>query len=453
MAPLSSWPNSLGTTNAKETTLPSHLLLYTLEFSGSYSHHPPLSPAIPSITPSIPFLSQEPVIQIPDPALPCLPQSCPSLGRWWSDLAPALRPYQLSRSQLLPVCLEMAVLLLLLGVLVMSSMPQENPHATSHPAVPITANSLGSHTMTGGTMTTNSPETSSRTSGAPVTVAASSQETSKGTSGPPLTMATISLETSNGTSGPPVTIAAGSLETSTGTTGPPVTIAAGSLETSTGTTGPPVTMTTGSLEPSNVNTGPSVTMTTGSLEPSSGASGPQVSSVKLSTMMTPTTSTNASTVPFRNPDENSGGMLPVAVLVALLVVIVLVALLLLWRRRQKRRTGALVLSRGGKRNGVVDAWAGPAQVPEEGAVTVTVGGSGGDKGSGVPDGEGSGRRPTLTTFFGRRKSRQGSLAMEELKSGSGSNLKGEEEPLVASEDGALDAPAPDEPEAGDRAAP
>uniref|UniRef100_A0A2K5Y9W1 Sialophorin n=1 Tax=Mandrillus leucophaeus TaxID=9568 RepID=A0A2K5Y9W1_MANLE len=299
----------------------------------------------------------------------------------------------------------------------MSSMPQENPHATSHPAVPVTANSLGSHTMTGGTMTTNSPETSSRTSEVPVTVAANSQETSKGTSGSPLTMATISLESSNGTSGPPVTISAGSLETSTGTTGPPVT------------------------------------MTTGSLEPSSGASGPQVSSVKLSTMMTPTTSTNASTVPFRNPDENSGGMLPVAVLVALLVVIVLVALLLLWRRRQKRRTGALVLSRGGKRNGVVDAWAGPAQVPEEGTVTVTVGGSGGDKGSGVPDGEGSGRRPTLTTFFGRRKSRQGSLAMEELKSGSGSNLKGEEEPLVASEDGALDAPAPDEPEAGDRAAP
>ncbi|XP_033073992.1 leukosialin isoform X1 [Trachypithecus francoisi] len=299
----------------------------------------------------------------------------------------------------------------------MSSMPQENPHTTSHPAVPITANSLGSHTMTGGTMTTNSPETSSRTSEAPLTTATISLETSKGTSGPPLTTATISLETSNGTSGPPVTLAAGSLETSTGTTGP------------------------------------LVTMTTGSLEPTSGASGPQVSSVKLSTMMTPTTSTNTSTVPFRNSDENSRGMLPVAVLVVLLAVIVLVALLLLWRRRQKRRTGALVLSRGGKRNGVVDAWAGPAQVPEEGAVTVTVGGSGGNKGSGVPDREGSGRRPTLTTFFGRRKSRQGSLAMEELKSGSGSSLKGEEEPLVASEDGALDAPAPDEPEVGDGAAP
>ncbi|XP_055154820.1 leukosialin isoform X1 [Symphalangus syndactylus] len=316
-----------------------------------------------------------------------------------------------------------------------SSVPQETLHATSHPAAPITANSLGSHTVTGGTITTNSLETSSRTSEAPVTTAASSLETSRGTSGPPLTMATVSLETSKGTSGPPLTMATLSLETSKGTSGPPVTMATDSLETSAGTTGPPVTMTTGSLEPS------------------SGASGPQVFSVKLSTMMTPTTSTNASTVPFRNPDENSRGMLLVAVLVALLAVIVLVALLLLWRRRQKRRTGALVLSRGGKRNGVVDAWAGPAQVPEEGAVTVTVGGSGGDKGSGVPDGEGSGRRPTLTTFFGRRKSRQGSLAMEELKSGSGSSLKGEEEPLVASEDGAVDAPAPDEPEAGDGAAP
>ncbi|XP_032011676.1 leukosialin [Hylobates moloch] len=298
-----------------------------------------------------------------------------------------------------------------------SSVPQETLHAASHPAAPITANSLGSHTVTGGTITTNSPETSSRTSEAPVTTAASSLETSRGTSGPPVTMATDSLETSAGTTGPPVTMTTDSLKTSAGTTGPPVT------------------------------------MTTGSLEPSSGASGPQVSSVKLSTMMTPTTSTNARTVPFRNPDENSRGMLLVAVLVAMLAVIVLVALLLLWRRRQKRRTGALVLSRGGKRNGVVDAWAGPAQVPEEGAVTVTVGGSGGDKGSGVPDGEGSGRRPTLTTFFGRRKSRQGSLAMEELKSGSGSSLKGEEEPLVASEDGAVDAPAPDEPEAGDGAAP
>lgn len=138
-----------------------------------------------------------------------------------------------------------------------------------------------------------------------------------------------------------------------------------------------------------------------------------------------------------------------AVLVAMLVVIVLLALLLLWRQRQKRRTGALTLSRGAKRNGVVDAWVGPAPVSDEEAVITTVGVSGGDKGSGVPDGEGSGRRPTLTTFFGRRKSRQGSLALEELKAGSASSIKGEEEPLVGSEDEVLESPISDGPEAGD----
>lgn len=147
-------------------------------------------------------------------------------------------------------------------------------------------------------------------------------------------------------------------------------------------------------------------------------------------------------------------MLLVPVLVALLVVIVLLALLLLWRRRQKRRTGILTLSGGGKRNGVVDAWAGPARVPDEEAMTTTAGGAGGNKDSGVPETVVSGQRPTLTTFFGRRKSRQGSLAMEELKSGSGPNLKGEEEPLVGSEDEAVEAPTCNgpEPEGGDEAA-
>uniref|UniRef100_A0A2K5DG32 Sialophorin n=1 Tax=Aotus nancymaae TaxID=37293 RepID=A0A2K5DG32_AOTNA len=298
-----------------------------------------------------------------------------------------------------------------------SSVLLETTSATSHPPAPTTASPLGSHTVMDETVTTNFPETAS------------------GTRGRSLTMTAGSLETSSGATGSLVTTAAGSREPSAGTTRPPVTTAAGSLETSAGTTRPPVTTAAGSLEPS------------------SGASEPQVSSVKLSTMMTPTTPSNASTGSFLHPDEDSRGMLLVAVLVALLVVMVLVAILLLWRRRQKRRTGALVLSGGGKRNGVVDAWAGPAQVPEEGAVTVTVGGSGGNKGSEVPDGGGSGQRPTLTTFFGRRKSRQGSLAMEELKSGSGPSLKGEEEPLVGNEDGAVDAPAPDEPEAGDGAAP
>lgn len=128
---------------------------------------------------------------------------------------------------------------------------------------------------------------------------------------------------------------------------------------------------------------------------------------------------------------------------ALLVVLALVALLLLWRRRQKRRTGALTLSGGGKRNGVVDAWAGPARVPDEEAATAASG-SGGNKGSVALESEGSGQqRPTLTTFFSRRKSRQGSLVLEELKSGPGPNLKAEEEPLVGSEDEAVETPTSD----------
>lgn len=145
-------------------------------------------------------------------------------------------------------------------------------------------------------------------------------------------------------------------------------------------------------------------------------------------------------------------MLLVPMLVALLVVTLLVALLLLWRQRQKRRTGVLTLSGGGKRNGVVDAWAGPAQVPDEEAMTPAAGGAGAEKGTGVSESQGSVPRPTLTTFFSRRKSRQGSLAMEELKSGPGASLKGEEEPLVDSRDEAVEGAASGDPGAGDGAA-
>lgn len=80
-------------------------------------------------------------------------------------------------------------------------------------------------------------------------------------------------------------------------------------------------------------------------------------------------------------------------------------------------------------------------------------GQGGNKGSEVLETEGSGQRPTLTTFFSRRKSRQGSLVLEELKPGSGPNLKGEEEPLVGSEDEAVETPTSDGPQAKDEAAP
>ncbi|XP_045398129.1 leukosialin [Lemur catta] len=485
---------------------------------------------------------------LPFPLGPCLPQSCPSLRRSWSGLAPDLCPNQLSRSQLC-VCLalEMALLLLFWALVVSpealgnqttlqpsspggsslvsrnsealnlnsvmsissvtkdpkddgtgdqvsspprtptasevsplgtstgastdppvseptvsqevspekSSMLLETSNATSDPAVPTAI----SHNVTSGIMTASSLETSNGASGPPVTTATSSLETSSGAIGPPVTMATSSLETSNGASGPPVTMATSSLETSSEASGPPVTTATSSLETSNGASGPPVTMATSSLETSNGASGPPVTMATSSLETSSEASGPPVttatgsletsngagdssiSSVKISTVITPVV------MPSPNPHGGSKGVLLVPVLMALLVAVAFIALLLLWRHRQKRRTGALKLSAGRKRNGAVDAWAGPARVPEEGAATATAGGPGEDKGPGVPNGEESGPRPTLTTFFGRRKSRQGSLALEELKPESGPRLGAEEEPLVGSAAGAGEDRTSDGPEA------
>ncbi|KAM5329201.1 leukosialin isoform 1-T2 [Glossophaga mutica] len=307
---------------------------------------------------------------------------------------------------------------------------QETSNVNSNPTPPA-MNTLGFHNMTGGTMATSSLETSNGTSGPPITMATSSQGSSIGTSGLPITMETSSQKSSNGTSGLPVTMAASSLDTSDRTSGTPITITTSYLETSSGTSVPPGTMATSSLETPKETSG----------SPTSGGMMP--------IMTTPKASTNTDSGPSVSPDQRTNNTLIVAVLVAVLVVIVLLALLLLWRQRQKRRTGALTLSRGGKRNGVVDAWAGPAQVSDEEAVITTAGASGGDKGSGIPEGEGSGRRPTLTTFFGRRKSRQGSLALEELKAGSTSSLKGEEEPLVGSENGAVEAADSDGPGVGD----
>ena len=292
------------------------------------------------------------------------------------------------------------------------SVLQEISDVTNNP-IPPAMNTLRLHNMTGGTTAT------------------SNLEASNGTNGPPSTMATSPQGSSNGTSGLPITMATSPLDTSDRTSGPRVTIATSYLETSSGTSVLPGTMATSSLEIPKETSGSST----------SWGAVPIVTTQKAST--------NTGSGPSVSPDQRTNNTLIVAVLVALLVVIVLLALLLLWRQRQKRRTGALTLSRGGKRNGVVDAWAGPARVSDEEAVITTAGGSGGDKSSGIPEGEGSGRRPTLTTFFGRRKSRQGSLALEELKPGSTSSLKGEEEPLVGSENGAVGAADSDGPGAGD----
>ncbi|XP_039103664.1 leukosialin [Hyaena hyaena] len=248
------------------------------------------------------------------------------------------------------------------------------------------------------------------------------------------------------------TMVTGSLEESVVTSSPPTAMATGSLETSDVTRGPSAAMTTGSLENSDVAGVTPLTISTGFLATPKGPSVSPISRVEISPISTPEAFTNTSS---GDPPLGSGtnNTMLLAVFVALGVVVFLVILLMLWRRRQKRKTGALVLSRGGKRNGVVDAWAGPAQVSDEEALTAGAGGAGGGKGTGVSVGEGSGRQPALTTFFDRRKSQRGSLELEDLRQAP--ILKEEEEPLVGSKDEAVEAPAPasEGPEAGDVEAP
>ncbi|XP_062036056.1 leukosialin [Lepus europaeus] len=318
---------------------------------------------------------------------------------------------------------------------------------------PMTTSSLETSSPTPGwsrapvTTVASSGETSSGTSGTPITMATSSVEPSRGASGTPITMATSSVEISRGTSRPSVTMATSSVEPSRGTSGTPFAMATSSVATSRGTSGTPIAIATSSVATSRGTSGTPIAMATSSVLTSRGTSGSPGSAVQIPTMTTAEPSGNASI------QSKSGGLVPVAVLIALLMVIVLVALLLLWRRRQKHRTGILMLNRGGERNGVVDAWAGPARVADEEAVVATAQRPGSDKASGVPKTEESGRRPTLTTFFGRPKSHQCSVALEELRSGSGPSLSAEEEPLVGSEEGVEDAPTSNGPEVGPGAAP
>ncbi|XP_010835621.1 PREDICTED: leukosialin [Bison bison bison] len=336
----------------------------------------------------------------------------------------------------------------------------EIPDATSTPGVSV-MKPTGFPTMTSETMATNPLETSSATSKVLLTMATSSLDISGGTSRPPVSMATSSLDTSSGTSEVLLTMATSSLDISGGTSRPPVTMATSSLETSSGTREPLVTTATSSVKTISMTSGSPVIMKTSSPKTSKG-SGLMVTMPATSlktpmgttgstghevTTFSPNTSTNISRRDKLIPPQGTKGTLLVAVLVALLVVVVLVALILLWLRRQKRKTGVLTLGGGGKRNGVVDAWAGVARVPDEEAMTATEGASRGNNDSDGPHREGSGQRPTLTTFFGRRKSRQGSMALEELKAGPASSLKGEEEPLVCNEDEGAEAPTSNGPEA------
>ncbi|XP_055993654.1 leukosialin [Sorex fumeus] len=223
-------------------------------------------------------------------------------------------------------------------------------------------------------------------------------------------------------------------------------LATGSLEHSSLADGSPITMTTGSLDLSKGTSGLPVSMVTSSPKIPKGTVGSSTTLVKISTTSSLSASTNIVRLSPNSDEGTKSNLVPV--LVTLLVVIILVALLLLWRRRQKRRTGVLMLNGVAKRNGVVNAWAGPAPMSSGETLTVTVAEAGGDKGSGVPPGEASGRRPTLTTFFSRRKSCQAPVALEDLGPGAAAGLKSEEEALMAP-DVAVENPPSDTPEAGD----
>ncbi|XP_068940791.1 leukosialin [Petaurus breviceps papuanus] len=167
------------------------------------------------------------------------------------------------------------------------------------------------------------------------------------------------------------------------------------------------------------------------------------STVTRSFQASQTTSTSSISLtnvsPANKLKQEGGNSLLVILVVVVLVAALLVALFLLWRQRQKRRTGALMLVGSGKHKGAGDAWAGPVQVTEDQAAS---GPAAVEGETGKPEGEGTGRRPTLTTFFGRRKSRQGSVMLEDLEAGTTTNnLKDESEPLVENMDGTVKPPA------------
>ncbi|XP_072609594.1 leukosialin [Vulpes vulpes] len=331
---------------------------------------------------------------------------------------------------------------------IMATDSLETSAVASGPLTTMAIGSLETSTVASGPLTimaADSLETSAVASGPLTTMATGSLETSTVASGPLTTMAADSLETSAVASGPLTTMAADSLETSAVASGPLTTMATGSLETSAIASGPPTIMAADSLETSTIASGLSTIMATNSLETPKGASGLPISTVKISTNRT-----SGDSQPL-GQELNRTQL--VAVLVAVLVVIVLLGLLLLWRQRQKRRTGALTLGRGGKHNGVVDAWAGPARVCDEEALTAAAGGPGGERGSGVSEVDGSGQQPMLTTFFEKRKSHRDSVELVELEARSASVPKGEEEPLMDSKEKAAEAPASEGPEAGEVEAP
>ncbi|XP_043373025.1 leukosialin isoform X3 [Dermochelys coriacea] len=123
--------------------------------------------------------------------------------------------------------------------------------------------------------------------------------------------------------------------------------------------------------------------------------------------------------------------LPVGIIVVLVVValLMLVLLLVVLHCRHQRRSGSTSFSAGQARH---SEWAGPVSLPEERGE-----GQAGDGGQQARPGEA--RRPTLTTFFGKRHSRVSSVAMEDMAVAKGEGPLSE--PLLATgEQGSEPAP-------------
>ncbi|XP_067420018.1 leukosialin [Emydura macquarii macquarii] len=103
----------------------------------------------------------------------------------------------------------------------------------------------------------------------------------------------------------------------------------------------------------------------------------------------------------------TGRSLHVGIIVAAVITVLLLLLLLLavaLQCRHRRRSGSTSFNAG---SAGANEWAGPVALPEE-----RDGGQAGDGGQGAKPGDS--RRPTLTTFFGKRHSRVSSVAMEDV---------------------------------------
>lgn len=287
---------------------------------------------------------------------------------------------------------------------------------TNDTAIFIATNSLGGQVVTDESLAAGSPKPTDEATDATLSLATSSPEFSSETAESTFILTTGSLEPTSGAMDSTFDPATDSPEPSSGATGSPLIPSTGSLDLSKGTSEPSFSMVTSSLK------------TPTEVSPTDLVERSITTSLKDSTKISR---------PSPNPNKGMKGTL-LPVIVTLLVFLVLVVLLVLWRQRQKRHSGVLTLNGATKRNGV-DAWAGRAPVSGEEVLTVTVAETQNDNGSEVPQGEVCGRRPTLTTFFGRRKSCQDSVALEDLGPGAAPGLKPEEESLIGAGDSAGDA--------------